>query len=421
MNQEQAEAAVAAHYGMLLGIQSPWRVNKASLDLKKRQVDIEVEHDPDKTMRCPVCAKTCGCYDHAPERTWRHLDVMQFATQIRAKLPRCHCPEHGVVTLVAPWAEPGSRFTLLFEAFALEVLCASASLSQAAKLLGLDWESVQRIMERAVKRGLGRRKLEALTHVGLDEKSFGRRHDYVSVLTDIKGRRVLEVVPERTIEAAKSLWESLPPEQRKKVQAAAMDMSAGFAEATRQAAPQAKIVYDRFHVSAHLNEAVDKVRREEHRKLLESGDESLKNTKYWWLQGAAMAGAKGLEFSALCERELKTAKAWAHKEMFVEFWGQNGELEGHRFFKQWKGSAMRTKLEPLKKVARMLSEHLEGLLNYFEHAITNAMSEGFNSRIQAIKAAARGFRRFENYRTRILFFCGKLDLSPNLPPASFTH
>jgi transposase len=421
MNQQQADAAVAAHYALLLGIQSPWQVNKATLQIEALLVDIEIEHNPDKALLCPVCSKPCACYDHAPERTWRHLDVMQFTTQIRARLPRCHCPEHGVRTLSAPWAEPGSRFTLSFEAFALQVLNASASISAATKLLRLDWDGVQRIMQRAVERGLGRRSVEALTHVGLDEKSFGKGHDYVSLMTDLKGQRVLDVVPDRTAEAAGQLWERVPPAQRQQVQAAAMDMSAGYAKATRQAAPQAKIVYDRFHVSKHLNESVDKVRREEHQKLLAKGDESLKNTKYLWLQGAAVEGDKALAFSQLCERELKTARAWAHKEMFVEFWEQGGEVEGQRFFKQWKGSAMRTKLEPLKKVARMLSEHLEGLLNYFEHRITNALTEGFNSRIQAIKTAARGFRRFENYRIRILFYCGKLDLLPDLLSPSITH
>jgi len=418
MNQHEAKAAVAAHYGMLLGIQSPWRVKEARLDVPGRLVDIEVEYDPQKPLRCPQCNKVCHRHDHAPERTWRHLDVMQFATQLRARLPRCNCPEHNVLTVSAPWAEPGSRFTMLFEAFALEVLQASATLTQAAELLRLDWDGVQRIMDRAVQRGLARRSTEGLTHVGLDEKSFGRGHDYVSVMSDLKGRRVLEVVRENSAEAAQQLWEKLPEQQRKQVQAAAMDMSAGFAKATKHCAPQARIVYDKFHVSKHLNEAVDKVRRVEHQALLAKGDESLKHTKYLWLQGEAVRGEEALGFEQLCQRELKTAKAWAHKEMFVEFWAQPDAVSAHGFFRQWKSSAMRTKLEPLKKVARMLGEHLDGLLNYFEHAITNAMSEGFNSRIQALKSAARGFRNFANYRTRILFFCGRLNLAPNLPSVS---
>ena len=417
MKEHEAEAAVAAHYGMLLGLQSPWRVKRALLQIEARLMDIEVEHEPGRPVRCPQCQRECRRHDHAPERTWRHLDVMQFTTQIRTSLPRCACEEHGVITVVPPWAEAGSRFTLMFEAFSVQVLVASASITQAADLLRLDWDSVQRIMDRAVERGLKRRSTQTVTLVGLDEKSFGKGHNYVSVLTDHKPPRVLEVVPDRTTEAAMALWASFPVDQRLKIVAASMDMGASFAKATRTMAPDAKIVFDRFHVSKHLNEAVDKVRRDEHRRLLEKGDESLKNTKFLWLQGACAEGDQALAFEDLCARELKTAKAWAFKEMFVEFWTQPDTIAAHRFFDEWYATVMLSKLEPLKKVARMLLSHLSGLLNYIEHRITNAVTEGFNSRIQSIKAAARGFRRFANYRTRILFFCGKLDLAPNLPLA----
>jgi transposase len=340
---------------------------------------------------------------------------MQFTTIIRARVPRCHCPEHGVGTVLVPWAQPHGRFTLFFEAFAVQVIEASRSLTQAGELLRLDWHAVQEIMARAVARGLARRSTEQVERVGLDEKSFGRGHDYVSLMSDHSGRRVLEVVRGRDLPSAVQLWESLPEVQRGKVQAAAMDMGANFAAATRQAAPSADIVHDRFHVSKLLNEAVDKVRREEHRRLLQQGDESLKGTKYHWLQGAAMEGDQALGFSELCERNLKTARAWAHKETFVEFWLQPDLAAGRSFFNEWFRMVRRSKIEPLKKVALTLKEHLQGLLNYFVHPITNALTEGFNSKIQAIKANARGFRRFENYRTSILFFCGKLHLAPDLP------
>jgi len=420
MDDAAGEAAVAAHYGMLLGIGSPWRVKRAKLEMARRLVDIEVEYDAKKPVYCPECGKECARHDHAPERCWRHLDVMQFTTQIRARIPRCECPVHKVATIKAPWAEPGSRFTLMFEAFAVQVLLASASVVQAVELLGLDWDSLQRIMDRAVERGLARRAIDKVRAVGLDEKSFGRGHDYVSIMTDLDQRRVLDVVKDNTTEAAQALWDCLPEVQRGQVKAAAMDMSAGYAKATRQKAPAADIVHDRFHVSKHLNEAVDKVRREEHHKLVAQGDQSLKNTKFLWLQGEAVQGEKALAFEELCSRELKTAKAWYFKELFVEFWQQPDYISAHRFFDDWYASAIRSKIEPIKKVARMLRGHLDGLLNYFEHLITNAITEGFNSRIQAIKAAARGFRSFKNYRTRILFFCGKLTLAPNLTPG-FTH
>lgn len=413
-----AEAAVAAHYAQLLGISSPWRVKRAVLELAKSKVEIEVEWDPQAAVVCPQCGRECPRHDHAPERTWRHLDVMQFTTIIRARVPRSRCPEHGVDTVRAPWAEPGSRFTLHFEAFAIQVIEACRSLTQAADLLRLDWDSVQRIVERAVARGLARRDTSAVRRVGLDEKSFGRGQDYISLMTDLDERRVLEVVAGCDTPSALALWNSLCAEQRAQVVAVAMDMSPTFVGATRAAAPDAAIVHDKFHIAKHLNEAVDKVRREEHRRLLERGDDSLKGTKYLWLQNALPEGDRQLTFDELCERNLKTARAWAHKETFAEFWEQDSAERGAAFFKQWFNTVARSKLEPLKKVARMLQDHLLGLLNYFAHPITNALTEGFNSRIQAIKANARGFRRFAAYRARILFHLGKLDMMPDWSPSA---
>jgi transposase len=407
------DAALSDHYAQLLGIHSPWRVLRVDLQLEQQRVVIEVDHDPALAVGCPECECECARYDHAPERTWRHLDVMQFATEIRARTPRCNCVTHGVQTVRVPWAEPGARFTLLFEAFAIKVIDACRTLTQVCDLLRLDWDSVQRIVDRAVARGLLRRSTEGVDYVGLDEKSFGKGQDYISTMTDLKGHRVLEVVPGRDTPSALALWEKLPEGQRKEVRAAAMDMGANFIAATKQAAPQADIVHDKFHISKPLNEAVDQVRREEHQRLLEKGDASLTGTKFLWLQGAAVTGERALTFEELCERNLKTARAWAHKETFVEFWLQPDKGRGLEFFEDWFRAVRRSKLEPMKEVALTLKNHLGGLLTYFEHPITNALTEGFNSKIQSIKADARGFRRFENYRARILFFCGKLEMMPD--------
>lgn len=410
-----AEAAVAAHYGLLLGIRSPWQVRRVELQLQANRVEVDVEHDADAAVACPQCGRSCARYDHAPTRQWRHLDVMQFATIIRARVPRCHCPEHGVVTVQVPWAEPHGRFTLMFEAFAVTVIEAARSFVQAMEILKVDWHTIQEIVRRAVERGLLRRSTEAVKQVGMDEKSFGRGQDYVSLMTDLSGRRVLDVVEGRDTASALKLWERLPATQRDRVEAVAIDMSPEFTSAAQQSARRAVIVYDRFHVAKHLNEAVDKVRREEHRRLVEQGDKSLTGTKYLWLQGACAEGERALSFAELCERNLKTSRAWYHKETFNEFWLQPTAQRAAKFFRQWFGAARRSQLEPIKKTALTLRNHLFGLLNYFVHPITNALSEGFNSKIQAIKADARGFRRFENYRYRILFHCGKLDLRPAIP------
>jgi transposase len=413
------EISVHEHYRRLLLLPEPWEVTKVEEDLMGQSVTVWLRWPDGAKVTCPVCGKLTAIYDRLPERSWRHLSVMQYRLELRCAVPRCNCPEDGIKTTAVPWSEPGSRFTFHFEAFAVAVMQACRSLTQAAELLDLHWDSVQRLIDQAVARGLARRTTEGITRVGLDEKSFLRGQSYVSLMTDLTGQRVLEVVAGRDIAACVKLWEALPKEQRENVQAAAMDMGAPFIIGTAQAAPQADIVHDRFHVSKPLNEAVDQTRREESAKLSAQGDDSLKNTRFLWLHGTVPDRHKD-NFEALLECNLRTSRAWLYKEQMVEFWSQPDAETAKSFFEKWYRCVMRSRLPKMKKVAKSLKAHLGGLLTYFKHRITNALTEGFNSKIQALKADARGFRRFENYRARILFFCGKLDLAPHLP-SPLTH
>ena len=405
------------HYSLLLGLDAAWEVSDVSLCLEENRVEILVTHVGGPVV-CPECGTQCSIADHAPERTWRHLDTMQFETRLRTRVPRANCKACGVKTTSVPWAGKHSRFTLMFEAFAIQVIQACGNVKSAAGLLGLDWDSVHRIMERAVERGLERRELESLQYVGIDEKSFRRGHSYISLLTDLTGSRVLEVVEDRTEEAADGLWKKLSHGQKEQIEAVAVDMWPAFANSVKANAKQAEIVHDRFHISKHLNDAVDKVRRQEHKVLKQADDDRLKGSKQLWLFNPEnLSEERWIEFEALKDQELKTSRAWAIKEQFRWFWEYRYAGNAHKFFNQWYGWATRSQLNPIIKVAKMLKRHLDNILTYFRHGITNAMSEGFNSRIQSIKSQARGFRAFENFRTRILFYCGKLDL---LPPG-FTH
>ena len=407
------DGEVQKHYALLLGIGSPWEVKDVELKLQEKKVEIELSWQWGQSAKCPECGRACSIHDSAPERTWRHLDTMQFATLIRARTPRADCPEHGVKTMAVPWAAPQGRFTLLYERFALDVLRASASVSQACELLGIGWETAHEIMRRAVERGLERRQLETLKHLGMDEKSFGRGQSYITLLTDLEQSRVINVVEERTSEAAAALWGTLSPEQKDTVQAVAVDMWEPFIQAIQKEVPQADIVHDKFHVSKYLGEAVDKVRRAEHKELLAQGDETLKGTRQLWLYNPQnFSPQQRQEFATLKDLHLKVARAWAAKELFSEFWNYQEPGWARRFFKGWFGWVSRSQLKPLVEVARMLKRHLDNLLTYLKHHITNAVTEGLNSKIQSIKAAARGFRSFRNYRIRILFFCGKLSLYP---------
>ncbi len=407
------DSGVQAHYALLLGVGSPWEVKDVVLKLEAKTVEIELGWQWGAAAECPECGRACSVYDCAPERTWRHLDTMQFATLLRARTPRAQCPEHGVKTMRVPWAAPGGRFTLLFERFAIDVLTASASVSQACGLLGIGWDAAQQIMERAVERGLERRQLEGLERLGMDEKSFKRGQSYITLLTDLDEGRVLDVEEERTREAARAVWMSLSPEQKGSVKAVAVDMWEPFVETIQREVPQADIVHDRYHVSAYLNKAVDKVRRQEHKELQAAGDDTLTGTRQLWLYNPEnLRPEQAGEFERLKELNLKVARAWAAKELFSKFWEYASEGWARRFFKDWFGWVSRSRLGPLVEVAHMIKRHLPNLLTYLKHRITNAVTEGLNSKIQSLKSAARGFRSFENYRIRILFFCGKLELYP---------
>jgi transposase len=400
------------HYSLLLGLDTAWEVSEVSLSLEGKCVEIMVTHVGGR-VPCPECGVGCSIADHAPERTWRHLDTMQFETRLRARVPRANCKACGVKTTSVPWAGKHSRFTLMFEALAIEVIRACGNVKSAAGLLGLDWDSVHRIMERAVQRGLERREVQTLQYVGIDEKSFRRGHSYISLLVDLTGARVLEVVEDRTEAAADRLWEDLPDEQKEQIEAVAVDMWPAFANSIETNVEQAEIVHDRFHISKHLNEAVDQVRRQEHKTLKQAGDDRLTGSKQLWLFNPEnISDDRWLEFETLKDQELKTSRAWAIKEQFRWLWEYRYAGNARKFFNRWYGWAARSRLKPIIKVAKMLKRHLENILSYFRHRITNAMSEGFNSRIQSIKSQARGFRAFENYRTRILFYCGKLELLP---------
>jgi transposase len=401
------------HYALLLGIGSPWEVKTVELKLEQKQVEIELGWQWGTAAKCPECGRECSIHDCAPERTWRHLDTMQFTTLVRARAPRANCPEHGVKTMPVPWAAPQGRFTLLFERFAVEVLLASATVSQGCQLLGIGWETAHEFMRRAVARGLERRQLEGLKHLGMDEKSFGRGQSYITLLTDLEQARVLDVVAERTLAAAEQLWQTLTPEQKQGVEAVAVDMWEPFIQTIERQVPEADIVHDKFHVSKYLGEAVDKVRRQEHKELMAQGDETLKGSRQLWLYNPEnFSEEQRSEFAALKDLHLKVARAWAAKELFTKFWEYQAEGWARRFFKDWFGWVSRSRLKPVIEVAQMLKRHLDNLLTYLKHHITNAVTEGLNSKIQAIKSAARGFRSFRNYRIRILFFCGKLDLYP---------
>jgi transposase len=401
------------HYRLLLGLNDRWDVNEVNLFIESKKVEIHLGHVGAGGV-CPVCNTDCPLADHAPDRQWRHLDTMQFETVIFARVPRTRCNECGVKTTQVPWAEKHSRFTLMFEAMAIPVLQACASVKSASELLNIDWDSAHSIMKRAVDRGVKLRDIEEVENIGVDEKSFRKRQSYVSVMVDIDKSRVIEVTEGRDRKAADKLWGVIPLKNRGNIKAVAMDMSATYMASANANAPDADIVHDKFHISKNLNEAVNDVRKQEHRKLQKEDSASpLTGSRQMWLYNPEnLPEDLWMAFTPLKDSQLKTARAWAIKEQLRWFWEYKYRKNAEKFFDGWYNWATHSRLAPIIKVAKSLKNHIDNILTYFRHRITNATSEGTNSKIQSIKSSARGFRVFENYRTRILFHCGKLDMIP---------
>lgn len=401
-------------YRRLLGLEAPWKVARVELDVKERRVDVYAEHAKRKTWPCPECDAPCGLHDHDEERTWRHLDSCQFETHLHARLPRIRCDEHGVRQVRVPWAEPKSRFTLLFESFAIDVLWETDVLG-AARILGLSWDEAHGIMERAVTRGLARREDKVPEFVGLDEKALARGQRYATITCDLSDGHVVEMAPERTMESVLHCFGRWSLDDLQAIRAVAMDMWGPYIRIVRAMLPDAddKIVFDRFHIVKHINDAVDIVRRRENRALRAEGDDRLVGSKHMWLYAAEnLPEHYAADFSLLRKANLKTARAWAIKETLRELWDQPSRRQGEAWYKRWHFWATHSRLSPVKKVAAMVRRHLGGVLAYFTHRITNSASEALNSTIQMLKKRAFGFRSFDNFRIAVLFRCGGLQLRP---------
>lgn len=400
-------------YSQILGIAKPWKVTGVQVSLVNDEVEVAVAHGGGQLV-CRQCGKPCPGYDKRVRR-WRHLDTCQLKTVLVADVPRVQCPEHGVVTIRVPWAEPGSGFTALFEALVINWLKV-ASISAVADRLRLSWNAVDGILQRAVKRGLSRRAGLAPRKLSVDETAYRKGHDYITVVTDQEQGVVLHVAENRETHSLGEFYELLSEAQKSGIESVCMDMWPAYIRATRDALADAdhRIAFDRFHVAQYLGKAVDQVRRQEHRRLLGQGDARLKGSKYQWLRNrSTMDWHQQRGFTALRKASLKTARAWAIKEFATRLWGYQSRTWAHKGWQRLLNWMARSRLKPMQQTAKTLKKHLWGILNAVLLGVDNSHAESMNSRIKTVKVRARGFRNKQRFRNAIYFHLGGLQLYPD--------
>jgi len=277
--------------------------------------------------------------------------------------------------------------TIPFERHAIDVLL-QADVLGSAGLLRLSWDETWNVMERAVARGQRAKKRRVIAQLGVDEKAVAKGHRYVTLVCDLDRSTVEYIADDRKKASLDAYYASLAKDQLAGIEAVAMDMWEPFISATVEQVPdgRSKIVFDRFHIMKHMTEAVDAVRKWEHRQLQSEGDESLKKTKYLWLYSEENLPEESREkFAALRALHLKTGRAWAIKESLRDLWSYRRRGWAMRHWRHWYFWATHSRLKPIVKVARMIHGHLDNVLTYFDHRITTATCEGLNSKIQTIK------------------------------------
>jgi transposase len=410
-----------AFFTKILGIRLPWFVKQVVVNEKQQRIDIYLEHEHGIKVRCPECGIFYGLYDHAPERVYRHLNTCQMATYIHVRPPRVNCPSHGVKKIDSEFGENGSDMTFAFENFVIQV-ARECSIEATGRICNLSWDRGWNVLERAVKRGLARKANTIPARIGVDEKSLARGHKYESLVYDLDEGTVQYVCDDRSQQSLESYYQKFSPEKLAGVEAVAMDMWDPYIAATKAYIPDAveKIVFDRFHVMRHVLEAVDKVRKNEHKQLSELGEEILKGTKYLWLWSQEnIPEWRPEEFEVLRAKDLRVCRAWAIKENLRHMWDYRYEANMRKYFKRWYFWATHSRLQPIKKAAKTLKAHIDNIVTYARHRITNALGESINAKIEKVKRLACGFRNRSHYRTAIYFHCSGLDLFPR-PPAMQT-
>lgn len=387
-------------FDLLLAFGNEWIVKEVKTNLETDEVDIYVEY-----------FGSAKIYDYAPSRRWRHLDTMQFKTFINCRLPRIKTAEGKVKTLLPPWADKHDRHSYLFESAVIDLLLATRNQTQTARLMRCKFDVVNEILHKAVRRGIERREesVEIFENLSIDEKSFHKGHSYATVLSHPESGRVLDVVEDRTIEACRKLMKkALTREQREAVKTISMDLWQAFIRTAQEQLPEAQVVHDKFHLIKYLNEAIDKVRRREVKEQKE-----LKNSRYVLLKNEEnLTDKQRIKFEEIRQANFEVSRAWEARENFKAVFRNASVEESEAIFGEWFEAVKESGIKEVMKVAEMFSNHLPGVLNAMTSKFSNAMAERLNGKIQLLKAIGRGYRKFENFRSVILFFYGKLSLFP---------
>jgi len=408
------QAAELNLFTAALGLAAPWGVTEVRFAREEGKIEFEVEFAKGSRFVCPVCGEPHQGVHDTKERRWRHLNFFEYQAFIEASVPRVRCEKCGKTSQVeVPWARPQSGFTLLLEAL-LVTLAREMPAATVARLLGVGEMRIWRVLDHYVEGARSREDYAEVKDVGVDETAARRGQNYISVFHDAGRGCVLFVCPGRKQDVFDQFVQDLEAHRghAANIRSVCMDMSASYIAGAAASLPDAAVSFDEFHVIKLVNEAVDEVRREEVKT-----EPCLRRTRYLWLKNTAKWSRKQIvKYAELASLGLKTERAYRIKERLRDIYAsaQTAE-EAEILLKKWYSWARRCRLEPMKRVAKTLKDHWQGLLNSFDSKLTNGRAEGINSLIQAAKAKARGYGTTRHLITMTYLIAGNLVHLPASP------
>ena len=376
------------------------------------QMTISIDRLGTRLLRCGVCRRRCRrVHSIREERQWRDLSMRKATLILRYRPRRIDCPRCGVRVEDFPWAEPWARVTRAL-GNAVALLARELSWQGRARQYGLNWKTVAGIVRRAVQYGLRKRKRPPVHVIGIDEVSRRKGQVYLTVVYDLERRVLLWVGDDRTEEAVKPFFTKAMGRRRcATLRVVCVDMWAAYANLVEEYARNAQILFDRFHIVKHLNEAVDEVRRSEMRRLVGKEKAEFKSTRWLLLKNPWNLTTDQQErLSTLVRLNLPIVRAWYLKEAFQLFWDYRQRARARAHLEKWMNSAMRSRLEPLKRFVRMLRSHLAGILAWTNIRLSNGALEGMNNKIKSISHRSFGFRSAKNFIAAIYHCCARLPL-----------
>lgn len=379
--------------------------------------DLGIEVDVAPMTRVPYCSaclhRARHVYDHRL-RTWRHLDCAGMEVTLRYRQRRVDCRRcREVHAELVPWAESGSRFTRDFEdqaAYFAQVM----DRTTVSKTLRVAWRTIGRIVERVVSRLGPADRLIGLEHIGIDELSYRRHHEYITTVVDHVGSKVVWAGEGKSAATVDGFFKDLGPDRAKKLESVTIDMSGAFIDAVERGAPQARIVFDRFHVQRMAQDAVDKVRREQVQLLAGSDDaKTLKKTRWALLKNPwNLTAVEGDKLAEVQRTNRPLYRAYLLKETLAEIFDRRQVNVAREKFIEWCAWAARSRLAPFKKLARTIRRHLEGILAFIATGLSNGKIEGLNGKIRTITRRAYGFHSPRSLISFIFLCCTGLVLHP---------